>query len=191
MTPRLCTSADCERRVREIHCMHMETSLTLFQQIMVVLDYFEIGLAVGASTFALTFYFMAFKDGVVDPSERRFMHAVYFAIRFALVVIIPTEIWYVWYYGIDAFPIAASYDVLVFRWFLLGVIILNAVLMQFKKMPMWLGPALAGGSWYAFFAASVWPGLVLPFQTLLLYWTIFVAFMVVLLRLIKLVYLKK
>jgi hypothetical protein len=165
--------------------------LTFWQQLLTVLDLFEIGLAVGASTFALTFYFMAFKKGAPDPSERRFMHAVYFTIRLSLVLIIATEIGYIWYYGLAAFPLVETSEVLWFRWFLLGVIIGNAVLMEFRKMPMWLGPALAGGSWYAFFFATAWPGLTLSFGTLTLYWALFIVFMMVLLRAIKRVYLKK
>jgi hypothetical protein len=156
--------------------------------VLIVLDLFELGLAAGASTFALTFYFMGIKDGTIDPSERRFMGAVYFALRVALVVIIVTEVFYVVYYGIEAFTLVQTAEVLWFRWMLLGIIIANALLMQIHKMPMWLGPALAGGSWYALFFASVWPELTLSFGTLSLYYGIFIVFMVLLLQGIRLIY---
>lgn len=158
---------------------------------LIALDLLEIGLAAGASTFALTFYFMGMEDGVIDASERRFMGAVYFTLRLALVVIIATEVFYVLYYGLSEFSLVETAEVLWFRWMLIGVIIINALLMQFHKMPMWLGPALAGGSWYSLFFATIWPGLTLSFATLLGYYVMFVAFMVALLRFIKFVYLKK
>lgn len=165
--------------------------MTTLQTILIVFDLFELGLAAGASTFALTFYYMGIKDGEINKSERRFMGAVYFALRVAIVAIIATEVFYVWYYGIEAFPLVETTEVLIFRWMLLGIIIVNAVLMQLHKMPMWLGPALAGGSWYALFFATVWPELDLPFATLVGYYVIFLVFMLIALRIIKLLYLKR
>lgn len=162
-----------------------------FKTFLIALDLLEIGLAAGASTFALTFYFMGIKDEVIDASERRFMGAVYFVLRVALVVIIVTEVFYVFFYGFDAFTLVKTMEVLWFRWMLLAIIIGNALLMHFHKMPMWLGPGLAGGSWYALFFATIWPDLILPFETLLLYYALFVVMMIAFLRLVKLLYLKK
>ncbi|HEX9608674.1 MAG TPA: hypothetical protein VGA06_00475 [Candidatus Paceibacterota bacterium] len=159
--------------------------------LLIALDLLEIGLAAGASTFALTFYFMGIKDEVIDASERRFMGAVYFVLRVAIVVIVVTELFYILYWGFDAFTLVKTMEVLWFRWMLLGIIVANALLMHFHKMPMWLGPALAGGSWYALFSATIWPDLALPFETLLSYYAIFVVAMIAFLRLVKFLYLKK
>jgi hypothetical protein len=159
--------------------------------LLIALDLLEIGLAAGASTFALTFYFMGIKDEVIDASERRFMGAVYFVLRVAIVVIVVTELFYILYWGFDAFTLVKTMEVLWFRWMLLGIIVANALLMHFHKMPMWLGPALAGGSWYALFFATIWPDLALPFETLLSYYAIFVVAMIAFLRLVKFLYLKK
>jgi len=162
-----------------------------FKALLIFLDLLELGLAAGASTFALTFYFMGMKDGVIDRSERRFMGAVYFVLRVALVVIIVTEVFYVFYYGLPAFTLVETAEVLWFRWMLLGVIIGNAILMQLHRMPMWLGPALAGGSWYALFFASVWPNLTLPFITLFVYYIVFVIIMTMALNVLKYFYVPK
>lgn len=165
--------------------------MTTFQTLLVVLDLFELGLAAGASTFALTFYYMGIKDGKIDASERNFMGAVYFVLRVALVVIIATEVFYVFRYGIEAFPLVQTAEVLWFRWMLIGVIIVNAILMQFHKMPMWLGPALAGGSWYGLFFATVWPDLTASFSSLVAYYAAFLGVMVVFLNALKALYVPK
>jgi len=36
------------------------------------------------------------------------------------------------------------------------VIVANAFAMQYRKISMWVGPVLAGGSWYAYFFFTVW-----------------------------------
>ncbi|MEX0917496.1 MAG: hypothetical protein WDZ90_03175 [Candidatus Paceibacterota bacterium] len=162
-----------------------------FQDFLIVFDLFELALTVGASTFALTFYFMGIKDGTIDASEKRFMHAVYFALRLALALIIVTEVYYLYQYGLANFPLAPTLEILLFRWAVIAIIIVNAVLMHIHKMPMWLGPALAGGSWYTLFAVSVWPNLTAGFIELSIYYAVFVIFMVGLLRVIKSLYLKK
>lgn len=163
----------------------------MWQEILTVFDLLELAVTVGASTFALTFYFMAIKDGTIDPSEKRFMGAVYFTLRLALAFIIVTELYYVLSYGIAAFALAPTPEIFFFRWFVILVIIVNALLMEYHRMPMWLGPALAGGSWYTLFAVSVWPSLALGFAALLGYYVGFVFLMVLFLRFVKLVYLKQ
>ena len=114
---------------------------------------FDVGLTlgVGSSTFALLFYIMALTDGEVDPSERRFMHAVYkvlrigmFLIAFALILSLFTTL-----------DITFQY---ISQWSLLLIITLNALGMTFKVMPMKYGPVITGGSWYSLFLVSILPG---------------------------------
>src|SRR5688572_25470921 len=101
-------------------------------------------LGVGASTFALLFYIMAMQDGTVDPSEKRFMRAVFVVLRIGMVVI--------------AISLALKFllglsmtSVYLMQVTLLGVITLNAVLMTKRLISMRIGPVLAGGSWYMLF----------------------------------------
>jgi hypothetical protein len=112
--------------------------------LLIALDLLEIGLAAGASTFALTFYFMGIKDEVIDASERRFMGAVYFVLRVAIVVIVVTELFYILYWGFDAFTLVKTMEVLWFRWMLLGIIVANALLMVRPLLCNYLaGPCVA------------------------------------------------
>ena len=49
---------------------------------------FTVGLTlgVGSSTFALIFFIRALQDGVIDASEKRFMHSVYAVLRIGMVL---------------------------------------------------------------------------------------------------------
>ena len=152
---------------------------------------FGITVAVGASTFAVIFYYVAIQDGVIDSSEKRFMHIVYTVLRIGMVVIIITQL-------LSAFLLYSRGDsslflneFLLFNWTLLGIIIVNAVLMQRHYMPMWLGPALAGGSWYTLaFINAFAPSSFASYSTLAVYYGLFVALMVILLRIITKIYVK-
>jgi FAD/FMN-containing dehydrogenase len=108
-------------------------------------------LGVGSSTFALIFYIDALADGVVDPSEKRFLRIVYRVLRLGMLGIFVSLVGLVVRDGVGSFTIHGM------EWFLLLVILINAVLMDFRKMPMRFGPVLAGGSWYSLFVVSRTP----------------------------------
>lgn len=129
-----------------------------FQLAITLLHTYALSLAVGASTFALIFYVNGIKDGTIDPSERRFMGIVYFVLRLALALIIAVQLILVSSYLPDGIAVLLKNPGFVLGWVLIAVIIGNALLMHFHKIPMWLGPVLAGGSWYALFLLNAWPG---------------------------------
>ncbi len=164
---------------------------TIISDLLHAIGQFGITIAVGASTFAVIFYYVAIQDGVIDSSEKRFMHTVYTVLRIGMVVIIIVQL-------LSAFLLYSRGDVslftnefLLFNWTLLGIIILNAVLMQLHKMPMWLGPALAGGSWYTLaFINAFAPSSLASYSTLSVYYGLFVISMVILLKVIKKIYVK-
>jgi len=133
-----------------------------------LLHKFALSLAVASSTFALVFFLNGIKHGTGDASERRFLGIIYTTLRLALATIIATQLILVSSYLPDGLPMLLQNPIFLMSWVLIAVIIVNAVLMEFHKMPMWLGPVLAGGSWYALFIISVWPGpLPLSFPELL------------------------
>lgn len=113
---------------------------------------FDVGLTlgVGSSTFALLFYIMALMDGDVDPSERRFMHAVYTVLRIGMFLIALGLI-------LSLFVTIETSFQYIAQWTLLIIITLNALGMTFKVMSMKYGPVIAGGSWYSLFLVSAMP----------------------------------
>ena len=146
-----------------------------------------ITLAVGSSTFALAFYFAAIADGAIDPSERRFMHLVYFVLRIGMVITILSQLVLLGFFLSRGGAFGALDAAFWFEWTLLLIIIANAILMQVRVMPMWLGPALAGGSWYSFFTAHVLSDLSVTASYLTCFggYALFVIFLVALFAFLK------
>ena len=145
----------------------------------------EIGLtlAVGSSTFAIIFYFKAISDNVIDETERSFLHIVYFVLRIGLIILVITEAAAaVFHIGDAAYFVDPDF---LMRITLLSIIILNAALMQAHLMPMWLGPSLAGGSWYSFFALSVFTPTGLPYAMLFAAYLAFVGVFIIGLHIIE------
>lgn len=109
---------------------------------------FTVGLTlgVGSSTFALIFFIRALQDGVIDASEKRFMHSVYAVLRIGMVLSL---------IGLIGHALYSVYSLqLGLQLTLLVVITTNAVLMTKRLMPMRYGPVLAGGSWYSLFIVT-------------------------------------
>ena len=158
---------------------------------LIVLQNFGISLAVGASTFALIFYFRALEDGTIDSSEKRFMHTVYFVLRLGMVIIVLTELLFLLLaLGGDTTALFSK-DSFWFKWTLLAIIIVNAVLMQMRKMPMWLGPALAGGSWYMYFFVHNLSDLTVSYLWWFAYYVLFIFALVIFLKALRRVYIEK
>ena len=113
---------------------------------------FTIGLTlgVGSSTFALIFYIRAFEDGIMDDSERRFLHSVFVMLRIGMTLIFLGLI------GSTVEKLMAP-ELLTALWVLLGIITMNAILMDKHLMPMKYGPVLAGGSWYSLLLTTKLP----------------------------------
>lgn len=129
---------------------------------------FSLGLTlgVGSSTFALIFFIRALEDGVVDPTERKFLGTVFVVLRIGMALL---------FLGLLLslmLPAALPLPL----WLLLGVITVNAVLMDRHIMPMQYGPVLAGGSWYSLFFVSRTP---LGELSLLILIPLYVAFLLV------------
>ena len=109
---------------------------------------FTVGLTlgVGSSTFALIFFIRALQDGVIDASEKRFMHSVYAVLRIGMVLSL---------IGLIGHALYSAYSLqLGLQLTLLAFITTNAVLMTKRLMPMRYGPVLAGGSWYSLFIVT-------------------------------------
>lgn len=128
---------------------------------------------VGASTFALTFFIMALRDGVMDQSERACMHAVFFVLRIGMAFIFLSLVSYgflAYYAQMGSLFGNAFY---LMEWTLIGIITINAVLMTKRQIPMWLAAPLAGGSWYALFLVTSLPLQTVAYVELLIGYVVF------------------
>lgn len=163
--------------------------------IVSIIERIGLTLAVGSSTFALIFYFKAFEDGAIDASEKNFMHTVYAVLRIGMSLLVlslvTTALTVVsWSGSIGPEALIIFNASFFFKCLLIVVILTNAMLMDKHVMPMWLGPALAGASWYSFFFVSLL-SFDMPLETMLVCYGLFIVLMTVLLDLIRRLYLKK
>lgn len=149
-----------------------------------IIKHIGLTFAIGGSTFAMIFYYAAMWDGKISEDESHFMHIVYFILRIGMCILIPWEIFMMVYqYSIGN----EAYFMNVVNWFrvmLLGVIVLNATLMTKHKMPMWLGPALAGGSWYYYYFVSITQKTA-SLHFLFTWYIVFILFLLISLRILK------
>jgi hypothetical protein len=139
---------------------------------------------VGSSTYALIFFHQSIADGVIDDTEKRFLHTVYFLLRAGMILLLIS-------YAAQGYqiargiPILVANDTLATQATLLAVIFANAVLMERRLIAMWLGPAIAGAAWYGTFFAFVIDALHVSYPILLAWYVILVVIFVLILRVVR------
>ncbi|SEQ01491.1 hypothetical protein SAMN03080615_00021 [Amphritea atlantica] len=146
-----------------------------------------VGLCLGTSTIAMTFYFYVVSKGFTLAAENRMMHIVYTVLRIGMVLVVISELTtFIYNYRINNFIYWTDNPEFMMRLTIFCVIVSNAIAMQNRWITMWLGPVIAGGSWYAYFFFSVWIETESTYPTLLLgygYWLVSVAVLLSALRL--------
>lgn len=117
---------------------------------------YAVGLSVGASTFAMVFYYYSLAQGGLDEAQRKLVHIVYFVLRIGMLLIVVAEFAKFQYnIQINNYLYWMANPEVYMRLTIFSVIVVNAILMHKRLISMWLGPIFAGGSWYAFFFFSV------------------------------------
>lgn len=130
---------------------------------------YTVGLCLGVSTIAMTFYFYVVAKGQTEKSQNVMMHIVYTVLRLGMVLVMTSELTMIAYhYYTNAFIYWTDNPELFMRLTIFAVIICNALAMEYRKISMWLGPVFAGGSWYAYFFFSVWIETETTYSTLLI-----------------------
>jgi hypothetical protein len=133
---------------------------------------YSVGLCLGVSSIAMTFYFYVVAKGHTDKSQNVMMHIVYTVLRIGMILVMCSELTMAAYhYHINNFSYWTDNPELFIRLTIFAVIVCNAFAMQHRKISMWLGPVFAGGSWYAYFFFSVW------IETKSNYSTLFIGYM--------------
>jgi hypothetical protein len=75
-----------------------------------------------------------------------------------------------------------SDQTLWFQFTILLVVNINAILMDRHLIPLWLGPAIAGGSWYSYFFSVILAPLSLSYPSLLLCWVYLIIALILVFR---------
>jgi len=155
----------------------METVLSLISTLGLIL-------AVGSSTYAITFFQQSILDGRIDKTEKRFLHTVYFILRLGMLLLVLSVLWRMLLLGFTDIPLFSD-QTLWFQFTLLLAVNINSILMDRHLIPMWLGPAIAGGSWYGYFFSVVLMSFALPYPFLLLSWVCLIVVFILFLRILS------
>lgn len=113
-------------------------------------------LGVGGATFAEIFYCKAMKDGHVDPLEGDFLKATYRLLRIGMVLLILSGFGFFALYRINGYGELLYDPRFLAKVTLIAIIFFNALLLQTKKIPFWLGSSLSFTSWYAALVLGAW-----------------------------------
>jgi len=128
-------------------------------------------LGVGAATFAEIFLLKSLRDGEIDPIESSFMQISYKVIRVGLALLIISGFGFLILYRFTGLEERLFSSSLWSKLTILSIILINAVLLQARRIPLWLGSALSFASWYAAMLVVPLKGYMYSYLTIM-YWYI-------------------
>ncbi|MEK7612954.1 MAG: hypothetical protein AAB449_02300 [Patescibacteria group bacterium] len=152
----------------------MSFSAELISLLLYSLQQLGVMLGVGAETIMLLAYLISMRDGTVDKTEDRFSHAVGRVLDAGLILIIVSGIGVVTTHFIAREYAILFAPVFMFKWVLIGIIVLSTVLIQNKIFSQARLEMLAGGTWYAIFIVHIlapittWSNLILLYAVWIL-----------------------
>jgi hypothetical protein len=114
---------------------------TIVYDVVVVWLMSAVGLGIGASSLAISSFLVALHDGNIDPSERRMLKVIFWALRWAMIMIPFTLLVVEW---LQPGTIVGE----LFMWIIIAILYLNAIQMTFHWIPGIIGPAVQAASWY-------------------------------------------
>lgn len=113
-------------------------------------------LGTGAATFAEIFYVRALKDGVVTPEEGAGLKVIYTILRVGLVLAVVSGFGFLLLYRVTGLEERLLDPKLWAKMTIIVVLVVNALLLQLHRIPMWLGASLSLTSWYAATILGAW-----------------------------------
>lgn len=116
-------------------------------------------LGVGGATFAEIFYLKAKRDGIFEPLEVDYLKVAYFVLRIGLFILVISGFGFLLLFRLNEFGGPLLGVKLWSKLLIVLILVLNAFLIQTKKMPMWLGSSISITSWYTAMILGLWRGL--------------------------------
>jgi len=142
-------------------------------------------LGVGGATFAEIFYLKAKKDGIIEPLEIDHLRTIYFVLRIGLFISMITGLSFLlFYYLIGASELLLN-PKLWAKLLIVAILIFNAFLIKFKKIPMWLGASISLTSWYGAMILGAWRTLNVSFINIIIIYIIAIFIVAGILEFIK------
>lgn len=148
-------------------------------------------LGVGGATFAEIFYLKSSRDGVIDQTESGFLKTTYFILRLGIIILVFSGFGYLFFYRLTGQTELIYNPKLWAKLTIVAVIIFNALLLQAKKMPVWLGSAVSLTSWYSAFILGSWRGLETSYFSIIVFYIAAIIIVAAFLEIIKKVLIRK
>jgi len=147
-------------------------------------------LGVGAATFAEIFYLKALKDGEVSPDEGSLLKTTYAVLRIGLILGILSGFGFLVLYRLTGQEERLLDPKLWAKMTVIVILLVNALLLQAHRIPMWLGASLSITSWYTAMVLGAWRGIPYSYIEIMVGYAVVVIIMIFILEWIKKWYLK-
>ncbi len=131
-------------------------------------------LGVGAATFAEIFFLKSLRDGTIDPIEGSFLKVTYRVIRVGLALLIFSGFGFLLLYRLEGATGLLYNPALWAKLTIVIILVMNAVLIQARHIPIRWGSALSLSSWYAALVIGAWSGLSASYGAVLLWYGLLV-----------------
>lgn len=142
-------------------------------------------LGVGGATFAEVFHRRALRDGRIDDSEGSFLGLTYGMLRLGTILLVLSGFAYFLLLRFGGRG-AILYEPRLWAKLIVTVVILvNALLMATRKLPVWVGGSISIVSWYAALILGVWRGLELSLVAIMAWYVGLVALVAIIFRVWK------
>jgi hypothetical protein len=150
-----------------------------------------VALGVGGATFGGILYLKAMKDGKVDPMEGEWLSVIFTVLRIGLVIAVISGFGFFLEYRFTGQEERLLDPRLWAKMTIILVLVFNALLIQMRRIPMWLGESLSLTSWYGALVLGIMQGITYPYATFLIFYIIGVFVVMGILKIIKKLYLGK
>lgn len=130
-------------------------------------------LGVGGATFVEIFLNKSLKDGEVNPTEGSFLKTTFTVVRAGLLISLITGVGLILLYRFADQSFRLYDPTLWAKFTIIGVIVVNALLLQAHKIPIWLGSPLSFVSWYSVLViGALLRGPSIPYFEILFYYLV-------------------
>ena len=150
-----------------------------------------VALGVGGATFGGILYLKAMKDGHVDPMEGEWLSVIFTVLRIGVVIAVISGFGFFLEYRFPGQEERLLDPRLWAKMTIIVVLVSNALLIQMRRIPMWLGESLSLTSWYGALVLGIMGGLSYSYSTFIIFYIVAVFIVMGILKIIKKLYLGK
>ena len=129
-------------------------------------------LGAGAATFAEIFVIKALKDGVVEPLESDYLKTIYTVLRVGLIVAVISGFGFLFLYRIQGLEGLIYETKLWAKLTVVMILLINAIMLQARKIPLLWGSAISFTSWYTAVFLGLFRGISAPYFEILAWYVL-------------------